>query len=109
MMRVAEPSRVGGWAWQLGAWTLVGVVQFTDDLTRLHTWNGSAWIGLLVVHVLVSFTWALATPFVMRLGQRFPFERRNLVRRLAQHALFSLVITGAIVGALTSVFFLIGV
>src|SRR2546423_10079543 len=69
-----------------GIWTLIGLL-FTSQmyLARLYTEKPLRWLDALFVQLIGAYLWALATPLVLRLARRFPFERRHWLRNSLMH------------------------
>src|ERR1700742_988752 len=73
MDREPSPSHAYRWIWIASIWLgfgLVGAMQtvFVMRSEGMH----HAWVKLFFVSVLSWLPWSVATPLVMRLGQRFP-------------------------------------
>jgi two-component system, LytTR family, sensor kinase len=62
--------------WRMGialAWFGLGLFDATQTVTVMHSEGmHHAWLKLFAVRLLVWLPWALATPFVLQLGRRFP-------------------------------------
>jgi two-component system LytT family sensor kinase len=69
-----------------GVWTLIGLL-FTSQmyLARLYTEKPLKWLDVLFVQLIGAYLWALATPPVLLLARRFPFERRHWLRNPLVH------------------------
>ena len=74
-----------------GIWTLVGLL-FTSQLyfSRLNSERPMAWHKVLLAQLSGAYLWALATPLVLWLARRFPFERQHWLRNLLTHLCVSL-------------------
>jgi two-component system, LytTR family, sensor kinase len=72
------------------AWTALGVFYSTQGLTQKRFSNDPTPSWHYLASWLTSvYIWAFLTPFILRAGRRFPFERRNWLRRTSLHLLFS--------------------
>ncbi len=94
---LAPPSRsVLRWHVVLGVATLLGLissalaVQFTHAMGR----SSARWVSLLVLNCSYWYVWALFTPSIVWLSQRFRLERQGLGQAILVHlpavALYSL-------------------
>jgi len=73
------------------AWTGSGLFFFTQDVARNLAWRVPIpWWSSLVSWLLGVWISAAFTPVILRLGRRFPFERRVWMRRTAIHLPLSL-------------------
>jgi signal transduction histidine kinase len=92
---ITAPRSILRWPFVLGVATLLGLmsttlaVQFTYAVGRSPKWQ---W--LLILNCTYWYVWALFTPWIVRLSQRFRLERQGLIRAILVHvpavALFSL-------------------
>jgi two-component system LytT family sensor kinase len=74
------------------AWTVVGLFNFSRDLTRrLYLHESTRWQGLLATWMVGMYICAALTPAILWLGRRWPIERRGWLRRVALHVLFSIL------------------
>ena len=61
------------WFWIAAIWSAVGLFDATQTVFVMRAEGmHHAWIRLFVVQLVEWLPWALATPFVLRLGRRFP-------------------------------------
>jgi two-component system, LytTR family, sensor kinase len=65
------------------------------------------WHKLLMVQMTGALLWALATPLVLWLARRFPFERRHWLRNLLAHLSVSLPLITLIYTVYTYVFYML--
>lgn len=73
------------------AWTAAGVYYFSQDFARRLLWNDpTPWWHPLVSWLAGMYVMAALVPVVFWLGGRFPFARRNWLRRTLLHLVFSL-------------------
>ncbi len=94
---LADPGRGGAPpAWVkaaviFGAWTLVGLFGLLEGMLRGYVGHREA------LHAAALFqccwVWAGFTPFIFRLSERFPIERRGWIRALSLHLVFMLAFT----------------
>ena len=71
-------------------WMVVGLFMCTQDLTRKFFFHDpTPWWHFLVSWLVGCSISALMTPAILWLGNRFSIGRRNWVRRIALHLLFS--------------------
>jgi two-component system, LytTR family, sensor kinase len=71
-------------------WTVVGLFFFSQALTqKLASHDPTPWWHHLTGWLVGVYISAALTPAILWLGRRFPFERRNWLRRTAQHMVFS--------------------
>jgi two-component system LytT family sensor kinase len=96
----------GGIIW--GIWTLVGLL-FTSQLyfSRLNTERPMPWHKVFLVQMSGAYLWALATPLVLWLARRFPFDRQHWLRNLLAHLAASLLIITLIYTVYTNVFYIV--
>lgn len=75
----------------IGFYTFL-IVLFLPQLYFYSTESNNPSIGLWVGRLaLAHYLWAMLTPIIFRLGSRFPVERRNLLRSLPAHFIFSIL------------------
>jgi two-component system LytT family sensor kinase len=77
------------YAYCLAAWSIVGMMYVGRDVARRLYWNIPAiWqeVRYWSVRVVIS---AALTVLILWLGRRWPLERRNWLRRVSLHLLFS--------------------
>jgi len=73
-------------------WTVIGLFNFSRDLTRrLYLHEPTRWQQLLVSWMVGMYISAALTPAILWLGRRWPIERRLWLRRVGLHVLFSIV------------------
>lgn len=74
-----------------GFYTLAWMIFIPQNIVyNLNTQKPSS-IGIVLLRVaLPSYIWAILTPIIFRLGNRFPIERPTHIRNLGLHFLFSL-------------------
>jgi two-component system, LytTR family, sensor kinase len=66
----SEPSR---WFWNAAIWSGIGLFDATQTVFVMKAEGmHHAWSSLFVTLLLSWLPWALATPFVLRLGQQYP-------------------------------------
>lgn len=71
-------------------WTVLGLFYFSQGLTqRLVSHDPTPWWHYLMAWLLGVYLWALLTPAILWLGRQFPLERRNWLRPVTVHLLFS--------------------
>ncbi|MBV9927223.1 MAG: histidine kinase [Acidobacteria bacterium] len=72
------------------AWTVVGLT-FSGQgyYDGSHMEPPVPWQRVLYTQMTWAYMWALATPFVLRLVRRFPFDRKRWLRNATAHVLFS--------------------
>jgi len=92
----------------VGVWTAVGLFFFSQDVSRALYWHDpTPWWRTLAAWLTGVWTAACLTPVVVRLGARFPIDRKTWPRRVPLHVAFSvafstieLVVVAAVVPAL---------
>jgi sensor histidine kinase YesM len=66
-------ARLSSWPWILGVWTGVGLINASQTVFPMRALGmHHAWMSLFATLVVVWLPWALATPWVARLGRRYP-------------------------------------
>lgn len=71
-------------------WTVLGLFYFSQGLTqRLVSHDSTPWWHSLVAWLLGAYAWALLTPAVLWLGERYPLQRRAWRAPVALHLLFA--------------------
>jgi sensor histidine kinase YesM len=66
-------ARPAIWPWIVAVWTGVGLINASQTVFPMRALGmHHAWISLFTTLILVWLPWALATPWVIRLGRRFP-------------------------------------
>jgi two-component system LytT family sensor kinase len=90
-----------------GIWTLIGLF-FTSQIyfARLYTERPLPWFKALTIQLTGAYLWALATPLVLWLARRFPFERQHWLRNLAIHVGVSVPLIIIIYTTYTAVFYM---
>jgi two-component system, LytTR family, sensor kinase len=88
-----------------GVWTLVGLL-FTSQLyfSRMNSERAMGWHKVLLVQLSGAYLWALATPLVLWLARRFPFERQHWLRNLLAHLGVSLPLIALIYTVYSNIF-----
>lgn len=89
-MTAAAPTRTR-WGLILGVWTAYWFLNAAQQYLGYSMSRGYAvpfWISLLLQAPL-AYTWALATPGILWLGRRFPFDRRGWPLSIAVHLVVS--------------------
>jgi two-component system LytT family sensor kinase len=75
-------------------WTIIGIFFFSQALSqKFFSRDPTPWWHYLVSWLVGVYLWALLMPGILWLGRRFPIERRNWVRRVAQHLLLGVVVS----------------
>jgi two-component system, LytTR family, sensor kinase len=75
-------------------WTAIGLFFFSQAIAqKLVSRESTPWWHYLVSWMVGVNIWAIVTPGLLWLGNRFPIERRNWLRRTALHLLFSIGIS----------------
>src|SRR6266700_3910647 len=75
-------------------WTVFGLFFFSQAIAqKFVSREPTPWWHYLVSWMVGVNLWAILTPGLLWLGNRFPFERRNWLRRTALHLLFSIGIS----------------
>ena len=74
-----------------GIWTAIGLFFFSQSLGQMAvSRDPTPWWHSLTGWLTGVYINALLTPVILWLGSRFPFERRNWLRRAALHLAFSI-------------------
>jgi len=93
------------WFVIFGGWTLFGLFFSCQVYINFAYLGRPEPIGrVLPAWLICSYLWALLTPVVIHLAQRFPIEREVLVRRLAVHLLFGSLFSSLQLGVYTFTF-----
>src|SRR5215210_2274302 len=73
-----------------GVWTIIGLV-FSAQwyFAAFRSEQPVSWARALYVQMSWGYLWALATPLVLYLVRRFPFDKQKWPRSLFAHLLFS--------------------
>jgi two-component system LytT family sensor kinase len=75
-------------------WTVFGLFLFTQGLLqKLSSHDPTPWWHYLASWLTGVYLWALLTPAVIWLSNRFPIARRNWLRRVALHVPLSVAIS----------------
>ena len=78
----------------LGAWTLFGFFFSTQlYLNALYHGHWLPFSFVLIPWLICGYLWASLTPVALWLARRFPLERELIVRRVALHLLFAVLIS----------------
>jgi two-component system, LytTR family, sensor kinase len=84
----AQPnrSRSHRWIWIASIWLGFGLIDATQTVVMMHAEGmHHPWSKLFLTSVLEWLPWAVATPFIMRLGQRFPPQALRAPRAWLPH------------------------
>ncbi len=85
------------WLLIFGAWTLLGLFICSQEFVMYSRMKRSvAWSELLALSLGLCILWALATPLILWLIDRFKIERENWSRHVLVHVLASLVLAVSI-------------
>src|ERR1051325_5847126 len=78
----------------IGAWTLFGFF-FSTQLYLNAFYHGHAlpFSSVLIPWLICGYLWAALTPGALWLARRFPLEKELIVRRVALHLLFAVLIS----------------
>lgn len=78
------------------AWTLLGLF-FSSREIVLRTYRNEpmVWQNIMTTWLVGEYIWGVVAFVVLAFGSRWPLDRPVLGRRLALHALFSVVVAGA--------------
>jgi two-component system, LytTR family, sensor kinase len=86
MERSQIPSSSPRWIWIASIWLGFGLVDAMQTVFVMRSEGmHHAWGKLFLSSVLSWLPWALATPLVMRLGQRFPLAKRGSIATWSAH------------------------
>ncbi|HEY1465168.1 MAG TPA: histidine kinase [Terriglobales bacterium] len=67
-------------------WTVMGFFFFSQSLVqKFLSRDPTPWQHYLISWMVGVYLWALLTPVILWLGHRFPFERKNWLRRISLH------------------------
>jgi len=89
----------------LGAWTLFALFFSTQlYLNILYHGHSPPFANLLISWGICGYLWAALTPVALWLARRFPLEKEVIVRRVALHLLFGVLISLLQLVAYTLVF-----
>src|SRR6185295_18493895 len=82
------------WGLILAVWSVYGVVNSVQQYVVSYLASGEfpkyPWWQPFVLQMPQAYIWALATPGILWLGRRFPFERNNWLRNGLIHAVICL-------------------
>ena len=89
------PSRYGPIVLTIiGAWTLFGFFFSTQlYLNAFYHGHSLPFSFVLIPWLICGYLWAALTPVALWLARRFPLERELIVRRVALHLLFAVLIS----------------
>jgi two-component system, LytTR family, sensor kinase len=69
-------ARLSSWRWIVAVWTGIGLINASQTIFPMRALGmHHAWGRLFVTLIVVWLPWALATPWVVRLGRRYPPTR----------------------------------
>ena len=78
----------------LGAWTLFGFFFSTQLYLNIRYHGRSQAFSLILIPWLIcGYLWAALTPVALLLARRFPLEKELIVRRVALHLLFGVLLS----------------
>jgi hypothetical protein len=87
----------------LGAWTLVGLFFFSQDVTRAaYFGDPTPWTRYLTSWLAGTWLLAATMPAVLAIFRRWPLERARWPRRLALHGALSLVYSAVLLVAMAA-------
>jgi two-component system, LytTR family, sensor kinase len=82
-----------------GIWTAVALFFTTQVYVSYYAENQPIrYLQGFLFQASICFLWALVTPLILWLARRFRIERSNWVRHSLLHLLFSVVLTGILIG-----------
>lgn len=91
-------------------WTGIGLFFFSQAIAqKFVSREPTPWWHYLVSWMVGVNLWAILTPGLLWLGNRFPIERRNWLRRTALHLLFSIGISLGQLAVESAVLYRLGV
>jgi len=83
---ITAPRSILRWHFVLGVATLLGVMSTTLAVQFTHAMGQSPkWQWLLLLNCTYWYVWALFTPSIVWLSQRFRLERQGLIRAILVH------------------------
>jgi two-component system LytT family sensor kinase len=86
MNETTTALRCTRWLWVAAIWLGVGLIDASQTVFPMRAQGmHHAWVRLFVVLVLSWLPWALATPFVIGLGRRYPPFRLKSLRVILGH------------------------
>ena len=89
----------------LGAWTLFALFFSTQVyLNIIYHGRSQPFANVLIPWLTCGYLWAALTPLTLWLARRFPLEKEVIVRRVALHLLFAVLISLLHLVAFTFVF-----
>jgi two-component system, LytTR family, sensor kinase len=82
------------WVIIWGVWTFIGLV-FTSQFyfSAYRSDRPVEWSYAIYLQMTWAYLWALVTPVILWVAERFPLERKNWGRNLSVHILASLVLS----------------
>jgi two-component system LytT family sensor kinase len=91
-----SPGTIHAWWWVLGILSF----QMLSEIPQLIFYHlerpqRPSWAMILLRYLLAWFTWVLVTPLIFWFGRLFPIGRKNLIRNLLIHLVWSWI-TGTI-------------
>jgi two-component system, LytTR family, sensor kinase len=91
-------------------WTVFGLFFFTQAVAqKFVSHEPTPWWHYLLSWMVGVNLWAVLTPALLWLGRRFPFDRRNWLRRTALHLVFSIGISLAQLACEAAILYRLGV
>lgn len=88
--------RWAGWGLSFGAWALIGLLFASQSrLASMHTGVAMKWIDVLFWEVPRWLLWAILSPLVLRLAQRYGFGRERGGRNVLIHIFAGFLISYA--------------
>ena len=92
-MQSAAKRRLKKCAAAFAGWTAVGLFFFTQSLMQKFATRETTPASHYLVSWLVGvYIWALLTPVILWLGRRFPYTKKNWLRRTVLHLPLSVVV-----------------
>ena len=89
-MRSTLGRKLRRYAAYFAAWTAAGLFFFTQSMVKKYaSGEPTPWWHYLASWLVGVYLWALLTPAILWLGRRFPFARKNWLRRTALHLTLS--------------------
>src|SRR5579872_1314561 len=75
-------------------WTVLGIFLFTQGLLqKVASQDPTPWWHYLISYMVGVYVWTLLMPLMIWLAERFPFERRNWMRRVPLHIVLSVLVS----------------
>lgn len=79
-------SRAPRWPWIVAIWSALGLIDACETVFPMHAQGmHHNWVSLFFTLMIVWLPWALATPWVIGLGRRFPPARSSGLSTWALH------------------------